>query len=483
MPVHQPRGFLASIMGNPLILAAIGAGVLLLMALVFMIVKRRRASEFAVTPAGDASDDDLANVADMLDDQAVNENVSDEEVETSMAAAEGEAEEFDSDATMVLPSANDTVVTQAQPEEEEARDDVIAEADVYLAYGIYQQAEELLQNAIKEHPDNDAYRMKLAETYFAGKNVSGFGDLAAEMHERTKGSGSRWQKLVAMGKELIPGHELFQGASSDTEVALDDLVPSPEPMDIDLGLDDTRETSAPDLDFSLGDDSESELELPDISDDTALDLEADDTALDLEEDTSAEPLEELEFDLSETDAAEPEPEVDAEAPTESAEEEISLDFEASDLGISTDDDAETDNSLDFDLDLSAEAEGEAELDDAPKTAEESELEEEFGLVDEPETTEEPEDEFDIDVSEELEASATIVTTADELAGGDADSEGDIDLSDLGDVDEVSTKLDLARAYLDMGDSEGTRSILEEVVEEGNAEQKAEAEALLAEING
>jgi pilus assembly protein FimV len=73
-----------------------------------------------------------------------------------------------------------------------------------------------------------------------------------------------------------------------------------------------------------------------------------------------------------------------------------------------------------------------------------------------------------------------VTTSDELTGGD---EGAIDLSDLDDVDEVSTKLDLARAYLDMGDHEGTRSILEEVVEEGNAEQKAEAEALLAEING
>ncbi len=375
--------------------------------------------------------------------------VTDEEVETSMAAAEGEAEEFDSDATMVLPSADDTVVTQAEPEEEEeARDDVIAEADVYLAYGIYQQAEELLQNAIKEHPDNDAYRMKLAETYFAGKNVSGFGELATEMHKRTKGSGSRWQKLAAMGKELIPGHELFQGAGSGAEVALDDIVPSPEPMDIDLGLDDTRETEAPDLDFSLGDDSE--LELPDSTDDTALDLE---------DDTPAAPLEELEFDLSETEAAKPETE---------SEEDLSLDFEASELGISTDDaeaETETDNSMDFDLDLSAEAEAER------------------NKADEPEAAAEDDDEFDIDVSEELEATATIVTSADELTGGDTGGEGDIDLSDLGDVDEVSTKLDLARAYLDMGDSEGTRSILEEVVAEGNAEQKAEAEALLAEING
>ncbi len=74
MPVHQPPGLIGSIMGNPLILGAIGAGVLLLLALGVMIAKRRRGNDVAVTPVGDTSDDDLANVADMLDDQAVNED-------------------------------------------------------------------------------------------------------------------------------------------------------------------------------------------------------------------------------------------------------------------------------------------------------------------------------------------------------------------------------------------------------------------------
>jgi pilus assembly protein FimV len=50
-----------------------------------------------------------------------------------------------------------------------------------------------------------------------------------------------------------------------------------------------------------------------------------------------------------------------------------------------------------------------------------------------------------------------------------------------DVDEVSTKLDLARAFIDMGDTEGARGSLEEVMSEGNAEQKAEAKALLDQI--
>ena len=43
---------------------------------------------------------------------------------------------------------------------------------------------------------------------------------------------------------------------------------------------------------------------------------------------------------------------------------------------------------------------------------------------------------------------------------------------------ISTKLDLARAYLDMGDIEGARSTLEEVMVEGNDNQRREAETLL-----
>ncbi len=51
---------------------------------------------------------------------------------------------------------------------------------------------------------------------------------------------------------------------------------------------------------------------------------------------------------------------------------------------------------------------------------------------------------------------------------------------LGD-DAVATKIDLARAYLDMGDADGARSMLEEVVAEGSDAQKAEAKKLLSEI--
>jgi pilus assembly protein FimV len=51
------------------------------------------------------------------------------------------------------------------------------------------------------------------------------------------------------------------------------------------------------------------------------------------------------------------------------------------------------------------------------------------------------------------------------------------------MSEVGTKLDLARAYMDMGDPEGARNILEEVMHEGSVAQKQEAQRLLESLPG
>ena len=59
-----------------------------------------------------------------------------------------------------------------------------------------------------------------------------------------------------------------------------------------------------------------------------------------------------------------------------------------------------------------------------------------------------------------------------------DEELDFDLSDFDSIDEAETKLDLAAAYSDMGDPEGARGILEEVLEQGTDEQKQRAQELL-----
>jgi len=61
-------------------------------------------------------------------------------------------------------------------------------------------------------------------------------------------------------------------------------------------------------------------------------------------------------------------------------------------------------------------------------------------------------------------------------------EEDAELDFLADTDEAATKLDLARAYIDMGDQEGAKDILDEVIQEGSEEQRSEADELLARMS-
>ena len=80
---------------------------------------------------------------------------------------------------------------------------------------------------------------------------------------------------------------------------------------------------------------------------------------------------------------------------------------------------------------------------------------------------------DLDVGEPLSADDATPTNA-------ARSPTEMELSELEPVtmSEVGTKLDLARAYMDMGDPDGARSILDEVLPEGNPNQKQEAQRLI-----
>ncbi len=71
------------------------------------------------------------------------------------------------------------------------------------------------------------------------------------------------------------------------------------------------------------------------------------------------------------------------------------------------------------------------------------------------------------------------TNIDGIDEASLDDEDDFDF--LSGTDEVATKLDLARAYVDMGDSEGAREILEEVILEGSDDQKGEAQSLLKKL--
>ena len=436
---REETGLVASLLGNPLIAGGAALLVLILLAVGYILVKRRRDSTGDDAEANLVADieqglgSDLEEVADSIEDAALDDFVTDEEGEEPMAEAEPEAEteaeeSFDSEATMVLPEAQDTVVTQAEPEaaeEAEERDDVIAEADVYLAYGIYQQAEELLQNAINDNPDKDSYRVKLAETYFAGKNKDGLTKLGTEMKTKLGGEETpAWQKVAAMGKELCPEAEIFQQAGAVADLDIDDLMPkSPEPMDFDLGEDSAEDVAELDMDFGSPDDS-AEAEVP--IDETIAMPEVEETVAIPAVEEAAD-AGELEFDIGETEAV-------AEAP-EAAEEEFSLDIEASELDIKDE--------------------------EAPAPVEEDSIDIDSSELD-----------FDMGLDDEAPAAESAPA---------AETSGDIDLSELGDADEINTKLDLAKAYIDMGDHEGAHDILDEVLAGGNADQKKEAEELLKQV--
>lgn len=171
---------------------------------------------------------------------------------------------------------NDGAITGSSmaysPSQLDAADDVdpVAEADVYLAYGRDLQAEEILKEALRTHPGRVAIHQKLLEIYAKRRDLVGFENIAREAYGLTGGYGTDWDRICELGIEIDPGNALYQpgGQPVDAdslpgiEPASDNpdtfpvstMAPEPEAAAImppsvpalDLDLD---------LDFSLGDDS------------------------------------------------------------------------------------------------------------------------------------------------------------------------------------------------------------------------------------
>ena len=89
--------------------------------------------------------------------------------------------------------------------------DPIAEAEVYIAYGREAQAEEILREAMKKQPERQAIRAKLLEILAGRKDAQGFNALAGEMYEQTGGLNEEWPKVLTMGLALDPDNPLYTG--------------------------------------------------------------------------------------------------------------------------------------------------------------------------------------------------------------------------------------------------------------------------------
>lgn len=371
--------------------------------------------------------------------------------------------------------------------------DPVAEADVYMAYGRDAQAEEILKEALQKDPSRHAVRAKLMEIYNQRGDAASFEAHAKELHAATGGQGEHWNKVAELGRTLLPGSALF-AAGAAAAVAADSVTST-----VTLGGGALAAAAAAAEPAPLN--MESTMQMAAFPG-AAEPVEALTKTLTLEPVQADGPGASVDFDLGGATAAAVE-----EAPKPGA----APDFEL-DAGPSTQvENVDPGMSLDFDLGGDAPAAAAAPApavsasitDFAPggtlimsaadtSGAEDHSLDETQPLPDvRPPEPPSPTIDFDFDLGGDAPAAPAAAEAAPVAAGNamDFDLSGinlDLPAGDDGaaagaPADDAATKLDLAKAYQDMGDKEGARELLQEVLKEGNDAQKSEAQNLLAAI--
>lgn len=549
----------------------IGIGVVVILGGVFFLIHRRSQAQMEEFDSGD-------------DENFYQEEYAGDDFRDEADDTEELDEEFD-----IAADLEEDEEPEAPTEAETG--DAVAEADIYIAYGKYDQAAEMLHKAIITDPQNIDARLKLLEVHAETKDIEKF-DMEYG-HLMALGDENAITKAADM-RSNIPGagqYEGYSGASSTSKYSGNNdfaAVASDNSFDSDLNLgagdSDFGELSL-DLDGMEGDDASGEFEL-DLDDDISADSDLSDFAdepasegldlnLDLEDDGDAGSSDldlSLNFDLDEDDATGSDELGDelsldfaddggvdfetaddfesTEEPEQDAGDDMlgDLEFGGDDLDFEMEEDAESTssgNTGDFDLDIDLEdATGDFDLPPAKKAPamdfssdDGDDFDVDMGDLDLAALDEEMDALVggldDLDDDDDVLASPTEVMTAldddfsekdlgmaelglsqkdtlpgdEDFDGGDDDGFGDdltfgaksspasaagdeggigedmnAELDFLADTDEVATKLDLARAYIDMGDKDGAKDILDEVLSEGNAEQKGEAKVLLGKLS-
>ena len=319
--------------------------------------------------------------------------------------------------------------------------DPLTEADVFLAYGRFGPAETMIKDAIAKEPERNDLRLKLLEIYYSAKNKDAFESEAMAFNEdlASNPDPDAWEKVVEMGGDLCPDQALFGSDAMPTE----DMSETSQGDDEDTAI----------MDFDLGE-FEDQLESLGVEDETEVPTGAETGGLDLD-------LGELTGEATELE----DPTMEITAELEGIADVLSDEIEATEATEATEA-LETTQELDAGdgLDITQELDAGDGLDitqelDATGSAVTNEITQEIEVPD-------LADEMDLD---------------DTAASSFAIDSVDLDEDALTDIDEVGTKLDLARAYIDMGDPEGAKSILNEVIEEGNDSQKGEAEGLMGQL--
>lgn len=182
-PVAEEPSLLDELMDNPLIPAAAGGLVALLAGLAFYRSRQRK----------NAGQVDSAYLESRLQPDSFFGASGGQRVDTNDNGAS-------SSSSMVY-----------SPSQLDAGDDVdpVAEADVYLAYGRDLQAEEILKEALRNHPSRVAIHQKLLEIYAKRRDVKNFGVIAKEAYKVTGGSGAEWEQICELGRGIDPNNEAY----------------------------------------------------------------------------------------------------------------------------------------------------------------------------------------------------------------------------------------------------------------------------------
>lgn len=469
------------------------------------------------------------------------------------AADSGPAVDAATGLPVAVASNMQRVGSTANPATQEA--DVLAEAEIYILYGRYREAESLLLEELEQSPKRVDLRYKLAEAYIGGENRDALTALMGSMEAsgEDQSDPARWfamrQELArmrpaseaddrsqALGKANAPAPPLVAPVptrSAEVEPAAEPVV---EPA--------AAYAMAKPAELEPSEAQPSEAQLPEVGPSEAkpaaaqaaagrtelqeatLDLDANDldlpgsVAFGTTEDAGLgfsapavtpshgdalrERMEDLELDLrdldmlgdlrADTPSSATTPSLSAETETLSRPEQASSGVVSSEAAGASIPAARRDAPMelgdDLDLDLDA-LDRLANLDpvDAPRdgaTAELDRLDDDLYLdAREAPPLQSPPASASMSASTPVaEAPLAIETPADEVPGTDDDGSDPSSSQwqmDSGLWDETATKMDLARAYIEMEDPEAARMILKEVLQEGNGEQQDEANTLLAKL--
>lgn len=443
-PAPEDQGLLSELLDEPFYLALGGGGALIL-GLIVWLAMRRRASMMedmeSILAASEMVKPQKTATPPPLMDETPSEQLS--TATKSSFLSEFTPSDFDA-----LGGGADEV-------------DPISEADVYLAYGRYKQAEELIRSAIEQHPERDECKLKLLEIHYATENKKAFEDYAKELFDQDKEADPNfWDKVVEMGRELCPESSLFantfigeMSANDDTAIRSGSRGTSAD----SLGLDDDLIADLRRFEqMHRQPTPETETEPARIAAPIAGDV-ASGLALSAQNDDRVEEFPSLQFDLSPRNQDEVAESVGGGETALDFDNLIQFETSKQPSAVSSSTPTQRDKTLD---DILVELGAKSEREQAST-----------GTA--PQTIDKTKDEFDFDL-ELMTPPQTLTQEGTELSLAPSE----VEYADLTDMDEHETRLDLAKAYVDMGDNKTALEILEDVARKGNETQKKEAKTWL-----